>query len=111
MAALLVEAAEARMHSLQSGERGKRRRDIPEPALRHGPQIQNVTILRDREDQGIRRPQDVGETVLLHELAHALDLKIDRRELVHKSKEIGTGLSCARRYRARAPLCAAHGGA
>jgi hypothetical protein len=111
MAALLVEAAEAWMHSLESGERGKRPRDVAEPALRHRAQIHNVTILRDREEQGIRRPQDVGEAVLLHELAHTLELEIHGRGLVHRSKDMGTRISCTRTYRGRVPICAAHGGA
>jgi len=56
MAAFLVQAAEAGMQSFKSGERGERRRDIAAQPLRMRAQIQDVAILRHRDQQRVSRP-------------------------------------------------------
>ena len=65
IAALLVQAAEARMQSLECGERGKGRGSFAELPLRDRAQIQHVAILGHGEQQRLGRLQSVRETPLL----------------------------------------------
>jgi hypothetical protein len=81
--ALLVEAAESRMQLFESGERRKRCRDVTEHTLRKRAQIQDVTILRHRDQQGVCRRQSLGEPPLLYEFAYSPDLKFHGRGMIH----------------------------
>ena len=56
MTTLLVKAAEAGMQLLKCGERGERRGDVAEQTLRLRAQIQDVAILRHRDQQRVSRP-------------------------------------------------------
>src|SRR5260370_24377862 len=83
MTALLVQATEARIQLFKSGERGKRRRDIAVQTLRQGAQVQDVAILRHRDQQRVSGAQRLGEPSLVYELAYPANLKFHRRGTVH----------------------------
>jgi hypothetical protein len=93
--ALLVEAAEARVQALEPDERGESRGDIAREALRHGTQIEDVAILRDREQQRVRRLQGRRELPQPQQLANALDFPFYHLKRLRRP---GTSLSlsCAR---------------
>ena len=77
VAALLVEAAEARMQALELGERGESRRDITREALRHGLQIEDVTVLGHRDPQRLGRAQGRRDLLPPQQLAYALNFILD----------------------------------
>ena len=56
MAAFLVQATEARVQLFKSGERGERRGDVAEQTLCMRAQIQDIAILRHRDQQGVSGP-------------------------------------------------------
>ena len=83
VAALLVEAAEARMQLFKRSQRGERRGNLAEMALCQRPQVQNVAILGHGGEQRVSRPQAGGELALRHQFANAPHLKFHRGRVTH----------------------------
>src|SRR6185437_6962536 len=82
VSALLVQAAEARVEALQRRERVERGGDITRDALRNRPQIEEVTILRHREQERVGRTHGSRRLPLLEQLAYALNFLLHLVEIV-----------------------------